>query len=106
MTEYQVVLCTCPDESAGKALAAHLLQQGLAACINLIPGVLSMYQWDGKLCEERECQLVIKTRAEQQPALEAAICQHHPYDVPEIIALPIQWGHQAYLDWIKQHCAL
>ncbi len=104
ISQAAVVLCTCPSEAGGRALAKVLLGQNLAACVNLLPAVTSLYPWQGQLCEEQECQLLIKTRLSCLEELERCIQQHHPYEVPEIIALPILWGHQAYLEWIEQHC--
>ncbi|QIZ78622.1 divalent-cation tolerance protein CutA [Ferrimonas lipolytica] len=99
-----VVLCTCPNVDTAERVAAALLNQSLVACVNILPGITSMYRWQGELCKDTEAQLVIKTQSSQLTELEAVIRQQHPYDVPEIIAMPIQWGHQPYLDWIKQNC--
>lgn len=99
-----VVLCTCPDNASAEQLAARLLSQKLVACVNLLPGITSLYQWQGELCRDSEVQLVLKTRADCLPALEACIKEHHPYEVPEMLALPVEWGHRPYLEWINQHC--
>ncbi|WP_298443774.1 divalent-cation tolerance protein CutA [uncultured Ferrimonas sp.] len=104
MNQAVVVLCTCPSNAVAEQVATALLSQGLAACVNMVPGVVSMYHWQGQLCRDTETQLLIKTHSDQLPELEAAIRQQHPFDVPEIIALPVQWGHQPYLDWMKQNC--
>ncbi|MBY6187689.1 divalent-cation tolerance protein CutA [Marinobacter hydrocarbonoclasticus] len=99
-----VVLCTCPDEQTAEQLAQHLLSRSLVACVNLIPGITSLYHWQGELCRDQEVQLVLKTRAACLPELEACIKDNHPYEVPEILALPVDWGHRPYLEWINQHC--
>ncbi|WP_345316784.1 divalent-cation tolerance protein CutA [Ferrimonas gelatinilytica] len=80
-----------------------LLSQHLAACVNLVPGITSLYRWQGSVCEDQECQLLIKTQQSSLVELERCILQHHPYEVPEIIAVPTVWGHQAYMEWIKQN---
>ncbi|WP_341502122.1 divalent-cation tolerance protein CutA [Gallaecimonas sp. GXIMD4217] len=102
MTDAQVVLCTCPDEAIARALARKLLESRLAACVNLLPGVRSLYLWQGELCDEAEVQLVIKSRAEHWPALERLIVEQHPYEVPEILALPVSQGLPAYLNWLQE----
>ncbi|MBY5992261.1 divalent-cation tolerance protein CutA [Ferrimonas balearica] len=99
-----VVLCTCPDNDSAERLAQRLLADRLVACANLIPGVTSLYHWQGELCRDTEVQLLLKTQADCLPRLEATLREAHPYDVPEMIALPIEWGHQPYLDWMKLHC--
>lgn len=97
----RVVLCNCPTAAAGK-IARALVQRRLAACVNAIPGVVSTYEWDGRVCEDEETTLVIKTRSELFDALCAAVVELHPYEVPEIIALPILEGHRPYLDWLTK----
>lgn len=97
-----VVLCTCPDEASAAEIAKALLAQGLAACVNRIPGVRSMYLWDGQVRDDAEVLLVIKTRQALYQALEAGIRARHPYEVPEIIGLPVTAGAAPYLDWVKQ----
>lgn len=102
-----VVLCTCPDDAAARGIATALIAEGLAACVNRVPGILSSYLWPApcgneQLQEDTEMLLVIKTTAERYPAVEAAILARHPYDVPEVIALPIVAGAAHYMDWIRQ----
>ena len=100
MSEYIVVLCTVPDRETGRAIAARLLKNRLAACVNLLGALESIYRWEGKIQEDPEYCLVIKTREALFSPLEEAIRSAHPYDVPEIIALPILRGSSSYLDWI------
>lgn len=95
-----LVLTTLPDLAAAQALARMLLSARLAACVNIGTPVESMYHWRGEIETAREVPVAIKTRAGNYAALEAAIVAGHPYDVPEIIALPIAHGLPAYFDWI------
>jgi len=95
-----VTLCTVPDKKAGERIARALVEERLAACVNIVPGVASFYRWEGKVEEASEQLLVIKTAAERFEAVKARIKALHPYDVPEIIAIPITAGNREYLDWI------
>jgi periplasmic divalent cation tolerance protein len=97
-----VVLCTCPDEATAAGIATALLAAELAACVNCVPGIRSMYRWEGQIRDDTEVLLVIKTRVARYAALEAALRASHPYDLPEIIALPVVGGSQDYLRWIGQ----
>jgi periplasmic divalent cation tolerance protein len=99
--QYIVVFCTVPDEKVGEELAKKLVEARLAACVNLMRGVTSFYWWQDKIEKDSECLLIIKTRRELFTDLETAIAGTHPYQVPEIIALPILTGHPPYLDWIR-----
>ncbi|TDJ13271.1 MAG: divalent-cation tolerance protein CutA [Gammaproteobacteria bacterium] len=98
-SEYLVVFCTCPPDAARK-LTEMLLARRLAACVNCIPGIESSFWWRGHIQHDQEALLVIKTRRDRFPALSAAIAENHPYDVPEIIALPVVQGTKDYLRWI------
>lgn len=96
-----LVLTTFPEaEKAGEA-ARVLLEHKLAACCTLVPGT-SLYTWEHKTCQEPEVVMLIKTRASLYPELEKKIREIHPYQVPEIIALPIVAASQAYSDWVKE----
>ncbi len=95
-----LVLTTCPDDDNAESLSTRLIEQGLAACINRVPGISSVYRWEGQLKSGTEVLLLIKTAATTWPALEAEILRLHPYELPEIIAVPIATGHAAYLDWV------
>lgn len=101
MSHY-LVFNTCPDLDCARALAQRLVQEHLAACVNIVPAVHSVYQWQGALQQEAECLLLIKTSAERYPALEQTLRQHHPYELPEIIAVPLDAGLPAYLHWIDE----
>jgi periplasmic divalent cation tolerance protein len=101
-TDQLVVLCTCPNASHAETISTALLEQQLAACVNRVSGVASMYRWEGRVEHDDEVLLVIKTSARHFGALERSIRELHPADVPEIIALPIVMGSQPYLDWIEE----
>jgi len=97
-----VVFVTVPSEKEGVFLGRTLVEQRLVACATLIPNVRSIFRWEGKISEEQECLLVLKSRTEVYDALEVAVKAHHSYDVPEIIALPILQGSAEYLSWIRE----
>lgn len=103
---YLVVLCTAPTEEAGAELGRGLVERQLAACVNIVPGVRSIYSWQGEVKDDAEVQLLIKTRSARFEALAAWIRDHHPYDEPEIIALPIAEGSASYLAWIAAQTPL
>jgi periplasmic divalent cation tolerance protein len=101
-----LVLCTAPAEGEIAAdLARALVQKRLAACVNVLPGLRSFYRWEGKVADDAEVQLFIKTRASRFEALERFLSEAHPYDVPEILALPIERGARSYLDWLVEQTA-
>lgn len=99
-TDTIVVYTTCETQAQAVDIANTLMAQQVAACVNILPQVLSVYQWKGERQQAGECLLMIKTSAGRYPALEQAILDCHPYEVPEIIALPVVAGHQPYLDWV------
>lgn len=100
MGDTLVVLCTCPDEETGRRIAAALVEEHLAACVNRMPGVRSTYRWQGQTADEPEVLLVIKTVTSRYAALELRLKALHPYNVPEIIALPVVAGSAQYLAWV------
>ncbi|WP_018465636.1 divalent-cation tolerance protein CutA [Calidithermus timidus] len=97
-----VVLCTVPDEDSAHRISHTLVAEGLAACVNVLPRLTSVYRWEGEVTSGEELLLIIKTRQERYAALEARVKELHPYTVPEVIALPIQHGSKDYLDWLLQ----
>jgi periplasmic divalent cation tolerance protein len=101
-TLHQLVLCTCPDQATAQNIAEQLVDKQLAACVNILPGLTSIYQWQGKRETAEEHLLLIKTTNEVYVALEQTLSKLHPYELPEIIAVPIERGSTAYLDWISQ----
>lgn len=98
-----VYLSTCPDADTARALAEALVSESLAACVNQVPGALSTYAWQGRLHSDPEVLLVIKTTASRFERLRVRLVALHPYDVPELVALPVVDGHAPYLDWVRAH---
>jgi periplasmic divalent cation tolerance protein len=102
MADEIVVLTNTPDAGIAEKLARVLVERRLAACVNILPAVNSIYRWQGSIEQAAEASVLIKTSRSCYEALEAAINELHPYDVPEIIALPIVAGLPAYLRWVAQ----
>lgn len=100
-----LVLCTAPNDEVGAKLARGLVEAGLAACVNVIPGLRSFYRWKGEMNDDAEVQLFIKTRSSRFAEVRDWIGQNHPYEVPEILEIPIQGGSPAYLDWLREMTA-
>lgn len=100
MTDALVVLTNLPDAAAANALASHLVELRLAACVNILAPCRSVYRWQDAVENAEEVPLLIKTTSERYPALEAEIRNRHPYELPEIVAVPLVRGLPAYLDWI------
>ncbi len=98
-----LVLTTCPGSISAKKIAQDLVTDKLAACVNVVPGVQSFFSWVGKVDTANEHMLVIKTTLDCYNALEAKIKKIHPYELPEIIAVPIETGLSGYLDWITKN---
>ena len=96
-----VILCTVPNEKTAEKIARSVVERKLAACVNIIPQLRSIYSWQGKIEDDRELLLVIKTSHERYDALESAIVELHPYDTPEVLLLPIAKGLNKYLDWLS-----
>lgn len=97
---YIQIQISVPDPGTGAALAETLLKEKLAACIQVLGPMESHYVWEEKVEKSREWLLLIKTRNDQYPALERAVTKNHPYEVPELITLPIEGGLASYLSWI------
>jgi len=98
-----VVLCltTCPEREGAMTLAKTLVDEGLAACVNVVPGATSVYRWHGAIEQADELQLFIKTTQAQLVALKVRLCELHPHEVPELVALPVVDGLPAYLGWVE-----
>ncbi|KEY59691.1 divalent cation tolerance protein CutA [Serratia sp. DD3] len=96
-----VILCTVPDEATAQELAARVLAEKLAACATLLPGASSLYYWEGKLEQEYEVQMLFKSDQQHQQALLTYLKQHHPYQTPELLVLPVLAGDKDYLSWIN-----
>lgn len=100
MSDALLILTNLPDAASAQALALQLVERKLAACVNILPAVQSVYRWQGVVEQASETTLLIKTTAARYAELETVIKAAHPYALPEIIALPIVAGLPAYLDWI------
>lgn len=99
----RVVLSTAPDDATAERLARGLVDAGLVACVNLVPGLRSIYRWQGEVQDDAEVLLIAKTVAERVPQLEAWLAEHHPYDCPECVALEVASVEAAYLAWLRRH---
>ena len=97
-----LILTNCPDEDTANRLALTLVEEKLAACINILPRIQSIFRWQGAVESTSEIPLLIKSTAESYPMLEKRIAELHPYDVPEIVALPVTHGLPAYLAWVAE----
>lgn len=93
--------CTCPNAASAQHLADALVGEFLAACVNRIPGIHSTYRWKGEVTTDVEELLLIKTTVERFEALKERLLALHPYELPELIAVPVEHGHAAYLDWVR-----
>ena len=102
MTNVIVILTTCASEEEAVKIAKALVENCLAACINIVSPVRSIYRWQGKICDEKEWLLIIKTGRERFEELESKIKSLHSYSVPEIICLPVLEGSLAYLEWLEE----
>lgn len=96
-----VVYVTVPNQDTGEKIAGSLVESKLAACVNIVPGVTSIYFWEGKVNKDQELLLIIKTRRNLLPDLTAAVKGMHPYDEPEVVGLPILGGSESYLKWVR-----
>jgi len=100
MTDKRIVLSTAGSEDEARKIAHHLVDHHLAACVNLVPGIESIYRWQGKIESSQEWLLLIKTTAEKFPAVRDAIWELHSYELPECIAISVEGGSAEYLEWI------
>lgn len=101
MTDLVLILTTVPLDGSGERVAAALVEEHLAACVNLGPAMTSVYWWQGALTRDTEQQLVIKTTRDRVGALEDRLRVLHPYELPELIVVPVVDGSEAYLDWVR-----
>lgn len=101
MTETLVVLVTTTSPDQAAAIARAVVEERLAACGNVLPQLRSIYRWEGAVREDAETLLLLKTTRGRFEALRARVVALHPYEVPEVIAVPVARGHAAYLDWVK-----
>ena len=103
MSERIVVLSTVARAEDAERIGRELVERGLAACVSVVPGLVSIYKWKGKVEREDERLLLIKTRRERFAALREALVALHPYEVPEVLALPIEDGYAPYLAWLDDN---
>jgi len=102
MTNQVIVgLSSCPDEATAQRIAAALVNERLATCVNRVSGMVSTYFWDGRLQDEAEILLIIKTTAARLAELEARLKVLHPYELPELVVLPVTGGNERYLQWVR-----
>lgn len=104
--ETLIVLTNLPDRESAKKLAQHMIEQRLAACVNVLAECTSLYRWQGKIEIAQEVPVLIKTSAERYAEVERAILSQHPYELPEIVAVPVAAGLAQYLTWVENEtCA-
>lgn len=99
-TRARVILMTAPDREVAVRLSRGLVEEGLAACANIVPGVTSIFRWEGEVETADEVMVVLKTRIERVEALVERVVELHPYDVPEFLSLPVESGHHPYVAWV------
>lgn len=104
MTEYRVILITCRGEEEADRIGSTLIEEHLAACVNIVPKITSIYRWEGEVCRDLESLLIVKAREGTLEKLEERVKSLHSYDLPEVIALPVSGGSEDYLDWVKSVC--
>ena len=93
--------CSCPDAASAQVIATALVDERLAACVSHLPGMSSTFRWLGTVTTDSEELLLIKTSTARFEALKTRLLQLHPYDLPELIAVPVEYGHAAYLEWVR-----
>ncbi len=103
--DYCLVLSTCPNQESAESIARLLVENKLAACVNIVPGMTSVYEWKGKIETSQEHLLIIKTKTTAFQAVETSILSNHPYELPEIISIPLISGLANYLSWIDDNVA-
>lgn len=99
----QLLLSTVPDRETGERIAAALVTERLAACVNILPAVTSIYEWQGEVQRDAEYLLLIKTRKSLYPQLESRLLALHPYELPELVAVSLEGGLAGYLQWIQDN---
>jgi periplasmic divalent cation tolerance protein len=105
MSDVLLCFCTCPTEDVARRLAELVVNERLAACVNILPGLTSVYRWQGAVETASEVMLWIKTTRQHYPQLEVALQAAHPYELPEIVAVSLNTGSHAYLQWINDSLA-
>ena len=104
MTEKQIliVLSTCPDGDTAAGIGRTLVAEALAACVNVVPGIRSIYAWKGEMQDEAESLMILKTTTDRFEALRERLVALHPYELPEVVALATAGGHDAYFRWVAE----
>ena len=97
-----IIFCSCPDRTTAQTIASTLIKQTLAACVNILPNIQSIYQWQGEIQQDDEELLIIKSRFELFEQLEQRLLELHPYELPEVVAVPIETGSTQFLEWIDR----
>jgi len=105
LSNVRLVYVPCPDEACARDIGRKMVERRLAACANILPKMTSIYRWEGKLEEDKEALLLLKTVEPTVPELVEAIRSMHPYRLPAIVAYPASGGHAAYLDWVQKGSA-
>jgi periplasmic divalent cation tolerance protein len=103
--DVEVVFITAPDPEVGERLARALVEERLAACVNVVSGVRSIYRYEGQIHDDSEVLLIVKTRSDRAGLLESRVRALHPYDLPELIRIPLAGGSAAYLEWVREESA-
>jgi periplasmic divalent cation tolerance protein len=106
MTDVVLILTTVPDDARAESLARTLVEERLAACVNIHGAMTSIFRWKGQVDREAERQLIIKTTRDRVPVLEARIKALHSYELPEFVIVPIEGGSDAYLDWVRRETSV
>jgi periplasmic divalent cation tolerance protein len=101
MTDFQIILCTCADRQQAERIAHRLVELQLAACVNIFPGVQSIYRWQGAVESAAESLILIKTNARLSNEVQSTIAGLHSYEVPEFLVLPVSGGSESYLAWLE-----
>jgi periplasmic divalent cation tolerance protein len=102
MNETITILCTCPDEETAERLARGMIENSHAACVNILPGVQSIFRWEGEVKSDQEVLMLIKTTSTHFFVIEHWLEEHHPYDVPELVAIKAEHVADDYLRWLRQ----
>jgi periplasmic divalent cation tolerance protein len=103
--DVRTILLTAPDVDTAERLGRALVEERLAACANVVPGVVSIFRWRGEVQREAEALVIVKTTAARVEAVRARVVALHPYDVPEVLVLPVLGGHEPYLQWVRAEVA-
>ena len=104
-TDVRTILLTAPDAETAERLGRVLVEERLAACANVVPGVVSVFRWEGAVQREAEALVIVKTVAARVEEVRARVVELHPYDVPEVLVLPVLGGHAPYLAWVAEEVA-